>query len=201
MASQQLKPLMRACKAGDSTEVRTLLADKNVLQLIIIIIIIIDIYHWFFLQITKFRTTQTDINERDALERTAIFYCVDNVDTQCLSLLLDAHADIDFQDKAHYTCLHLAVIAGNKTIVEYLISQGADINLKDCDAHSVLHWAVVCGQEHLISYLLKNEANPDTADIHGAYPIHYAAQMCGEVEIWDDTISRDPVKSKNKTNS
>ena len=115
------------------------------------------------------------------------------MDTCCLSLLLEAHEDIYFQDISHYNCLHLAFIAGNKTIAEYLISQGADVNLKD--THSVLHWAVVCGQEHLISYLLKHEANPETLDIHGAYPLHYAAQMCGETEIWDDTISRDPVKS------
>ena len=27
--------------------------------------------------------------------------------------------------------------------------------------------------------LLDAGANPSTADIHGAYPIHYAAQMCG----------------------
>ncbi len=78
-----------------------------------------------------------------------------------------------------------------------MIKKGADINLKDTDAHSVIHWAVVCGQEHLITILLKHGANPNTSDIHGAYPIHYAAQMCGEVEIWDETISRDPVKSKD----
>ena len=139
---------------------------------------------------------QTDLNERDTLERTAIFYCAENIDTTCISQLLAAKADIDFQDKNQYTCLHLAVIVGNKCIVEYLIKQGADINLQDADAHSVIHWAVVCGQAHLIDFLLKSEANPNTADIYGAYPIHYAAQMCGEVEIWDETISRDPTKSK-----
>lgn len=110
-------------------------------------------------------------------------------------MLFEAKVDLDHQDKSYYTCLHLAVIAGNKIIVEFLVNNGANINLQDSDQHTVMHWVVVCGQSHLIDYLLKNGSNPETADIHGAYPIHYAAQMCGDVEIWDETISRDTSKS------
>jgi len=58
-----------------------------------------------------------------------------------------------------------------------------------------VHWAVVCGQDSLLDYLLANNADPETADIHGAYPIHYAAQMCGEIDIWDETITRNSSKS------
>ena len=61
--------------------------------------------------------------------------------------------------------------------------------------HSVVHWSVVCGQLPILEYLLRSNADPETADIHGAYPIHYAAQMCGKVDIWDETISRDQSKS------
>lgn len=31
----------------------------------------------------------------------------------------------------------------------------------------------------LLEILLKCGANPSTPDVHGGYPIHYAAQMCG----------------------
>ena len=136
-----------------------------------------------------------DIDEADALERTALFYCVENIDTQCLKLLIDAKAGLDSQDKNKYTALHLAVIAGNKVIVEYLVKNGADVNILDADKHSVIHWVVVCGQFHLLDFLMKNDADAETSDIHGAYPIHYAAQMCGSVEIWDDKITRDQTKS------
>lgn len=136
------------------------------------------------------------MDETDALNRTALFYCSENVDTSCISQLHEAEANLNFQDKNLYTCLHLAVIAGNAPITEFLLDNGANVNLTDNDDHSVLHWAVVCSQTHLIDMLFKHKANPDISDVHGACPIHYAAQMCGSIEIWDDTISRDPSKSK-----
>lgn len=86
-------------------------------------------------------------------------------------------------------------MCGNYTIVEYLVKNGADVNLTDTELHSVIHWTVVCGQEHLLDYLLTLNADPETADIHGAYPIHYAAQMCGDIDIWDESINRDQSKS------
>lgn len=82
------------------------------------------------------------------------------------------------------------------TIVEYLIGHGADINMTDSEMHSAAHWSVVCGQEAILDYLLTHNADPETADIHGAYPIHYAAQMCGSIDVWDETINRDPSKSR-----
>ena len=36
----------------------------------------------------------------------------------------------------------------------------------------------VCGEPEVIDILINADANPSTPDIHGAYPIHYAAQMC-----------------------
>ena len=61
--------------------------------------------------------------------------------------------------------------------------------------HSAIHWAVVCAHDHLFDFLIEKNADPESADIHGAFPIHYASQMCGEIDIWDETISRDSAKS------
>ena len=36
----------------------------------------------------------------------------------------------------------------------------------------------MCGEPEVIDILITAGANPNTPDIHGAYPIHYAAQMC-----------------------
>ena len=135
------------------------------------------------------------MDERDDSGRSALFYCMENIDTKCVDLLKNADACIDLQDNDGYTSLHLAVIAGNTIIVEYLVENGADINLRDANMHSVIHWAVVCGHSQLITYLLKNKANPETPDIFGVYPIHYASQLCGEVDIWDEKINRDSSKS------
>jgi len=37
----------------------------------------------------------------------------------------------------------------------------------------------VCGEVEALELVLDAGANPSTPDIHGGYPIHYAAQMCG----------------------
>lgn len=37
----------------------------------------------------------------------------------------------------------------------------------------------VCGEVEALELALDAGANPSTPDIHGGYPIHYAAQMCG----------------------
>ena len=135
------------------------------------------------------------MDTQDSTNRTALFYCSEHIDTNCIELLVKAKANVNHQDKDGYTCLILAVMCGNYTIVEYLVKNGADVNLTDTELHSVIHWTVVCGQEHLLDYLLTLNADPETADIHGAYPIHYAAQMCGDIDIWDESINRDQSKS------
>ena len=38
----------------------------------------------------------------------------------------------------------------------------------------------VSGLYNCIELLVEHGADPGTADIHGAYPLHYAAQMCGD---------------------
>lgn len=46
---------------------------------------------------------------------------------------------------------------------------------------------IVCGEVDLLEMLLKCGADPSTPDMHGGYPIHYAAQMCGtSSEIGND---------------
>ena len=37
----------------------------------------------------------------------------------------------------------------------------------------------VCGQVDVIDLLISHNAVVSSPDIHNAYPIHYAAQMCG----------------------
>ena len=37
----------------------------------------------------------------------------------------------------------------------------------------------VCGEVEALDILVESGAGPGTADVHGAFPLHYAAQMCG----------------------
>ena len=63
--------------------------------------------------------------------------------------------------------------------MRYLVNKGANLRRLDKEKHSLIHWSTVCGEIECLAIL--NEAGADllTSDIHGAYPVHYAAQMCG----------------------
>ena len=37
----------------------------------------------------------------------------------------------------------------------------------------------VCGEVEALDILVESGADAGTADVHGAFPLHYAAQMCG----------------------
>ena len=62
------------------------------------------------------------------------------------------------------------------------MSKKANVNALDKEHHSPVHWAVVCGQLEPLDVLCNSGSLINTADIHGAYPLHYAAQMCGPAE-------------------
>lgn len=118
---------------------------------------------------------------RDKNGRSALHYCAEHKSASCANYLISSEKDLlNAQDNDGYTALHLSVISGNETITKLLVSKG-DINyLNACDneKHTAIHWATVCGEINCLQILIEAGANPSTPDIHGAYPIHYCAQMC-----------------------
>ncbi|CAM1325531.1 nphp-2 (predicted) [Pycnogonum litorale] len=142
-------PLMLACSHGSVSEVRALIKKVGV-------------------------------DRRDRSGKTALHYATDSHQPACAELVLNADPSIiDVQDEEGYTALHLAVINGNIPVARFLLSRNADSNKADKEKHSIVHWATVCGELECLDLLFEVGANAATPDIHGAYPLHYAAQMCG----------------------
>uniref|UniRef100_T1JDS5 Uncharacterized protein n=1 Tax=Strigamia maritima TaxID=126957 RepID=T1JDS5_STRMM len=117
---------------------------------------------------------------RDKTGKSALHYCSENTSLACADELLSVDPDlVNAADSEGYTALHLAVINGNKILARFLISKKADVNAVDHEKHSLIHWATVCGELECLDLLIATGADASTPDMHGAYPIHYAAQMCG----------------------
>jgi hypothetical protein len=89
-------------------------------------------------------------------------------------------------------------------IVKYLCEQGADVKLVDKESHSLIHWItgkfiyiknegiiviIVCGHLHLFDILVQYQTPIHTSDIYGAFPIHYASQLCGIDETTIDSVT------------
>ncbi|XP_050300061.1 ankyrin repeat domain-containing protein 35 isoform X2 [Anthonomus grandis grandis] len=86
---------------------------------------------------------------------------------------------VESRDEDGFTPLHLAVIAGNTQLVTFLLANNADVAAVDNEKHTVVHWATVCGETAALRAVLAAGAPVSTPDVHGGYPLHYAAQMCG----------------------
>ncbi|KAF2367865.1 Ankyrin repeat-containing domain [Trinorchestia longiramus] len=144
-------PLMTACQEGHERTVRQILHMKPSM-----------------------------VHERDRNGKTALHYCTDNPTLACIDQVVAADPSLlSAQEEDGHTPLHLATIAGNRVVAKYLLTRGADVNALDDEKHTAIHWATVCGEQQLLEMLMETGGDPSTPDIHGAYPIHYAAQMCG----------------------
>ena len=51
----------------------------------------------------------------------------------------------------------------------------------------MIFFEIVCGHLHLFDILVQYKAPVHTADIHGAFPIHYASQLC-KSSVNEDTM-------------
>ena len=97
---------------------------------------------------------------------------------------------------------------GNEIMAKFLCEHGADVELVDNESHSLIHWitgkfvrqkpsfsfVLVCGHAHLFDILVQYKAPMHTVDIHGAFPIHYASQLCG-ISVNED-VKIDPEKGR-----
>jgi ankyrin repeat protein len=139
---------------------------------------------------------------RDEDGRSILHHCVANRRSQnCFEYLLRRYPQLllaaDYQG---LTLMHLAVINGNVSLLRFLCGSGRKsispnnfrllLNAPDNELHSCLHWAVVCLEDSCLQLLLQaaaeqksvamgNDTEPNVLavrDVHGATPLHYAAQ-------------------------
>lgn len=122
---------------------------------------------------------------RDRSNKSPLHYCCQSLlrrgaaaQTADLLVMAAPHL-IDGRDEDGFTPLHLAVIAGNIQLITFLLANRADVNAVDNESHTVVHWATVCGEIGALRAVLAAGAPVSTPDVHGGYPLHYAAQMCG----------------------
>ncbi|CAF1202832.1 unnamed protein product [Adineta ricciae] len=127
---------------------------------------------------------QCDLTQIDDQGRTVLHHCNDHTDIACAQLILQDESVrkliLDRHDNEGCSALHLACMNGNMVMVTYLCEQGANVQLVDYESHTLIHWITVCGHLHLFDILMKHGASVHTPDVYGAFPIHYASQLCGK---------------------
>ena len=82
-----------------------------------------------------------DVDARDALERTPLYYAIYNKHREITGLLVRSGANVNVKHNADKTPLHLAAELGD-TPTARLLKAGAKVNALDSDRGTPLDWAV-----------------------------------------------------------
>jgi len=103
----------------------------------------------------------------------ALYHATTYQQTEMISLLLGAGADVDTKTSARSeTALMNASAIGNLQIMELLIDAGADLNSKNKFGNPPIWFAITSQQRKPVQFLVKHEASID--DINDYPPLHVA---------------------------
>ena len=117
---------------------------------------------------------ETNINEKDSLEKTALFWATENGHERVVEYLLTHGAEVNAADKNGLTPLLIAAQNDHERVVEYLLTHGAEINAADKNGMTPLYIAAQNGHERVVEYLLTHGAKINAIDKNGITPLWMA---------------------------
>lgn len=125
-----------------------------------------------------------NVNDRDAVDRTALHWAVIKGQTEIVRLLLDKGADVNAKaGPSQYftrtlTPLHYAAMADNDypDVVRLLLDRGSDINAKTDEHRTALHYASANGHVQVVQLLLERGANISITDLKNKTPLLLAQE-------------------------
>lgn len=106
------------------------------------------------------------INRRDALGHTALWYAVAANQRRAAQFLIQRGAEISI--------FEAAALGNTRKLFELLARDPALLNARDEAGMTALHWAVLRNQEGAVKFLVKRGANVTLADRSGATPVELA---------------------------
>jgi ankyrin repeat protein/N-acetylneuraminic acid mutarotase len=108
---------------------------------------------------------------RDTYGNTPLLLAASRNDPEALALLIDAHANVNAQDKNGRSALHLVANNRDPAVAlecgKRLLRAGANPNLRDSDGNTPLLLAVDAKRSDLVELLLANNADPNAQNNQG----------------------------------
>ncbi|KAH3766778.1 Serine/threonine-protein phosphatase 6 regulatory ankyrin repeat subunit B [Pelomyxa schiedti] len=134
------------------------------------------------------------LNSVDKLGRTALHWASFYGATDCVSLLLDKHANVNSLDHNAVSPLAMAACTGNVQIVQLLMSKNADTTAVSHTGASILHYACIGGYAPIINALLSAQVDVLARDNLRRTPIHVASHnghphICALLISWGSAVN------------
>ena len=108
---------------------------------------------------------------------------------EAAKLLIDAGADLNYQNADGSTALHTAVVFGRNEIARMLIDAGIDLNVQNNDGATALHTAAFFGKKEIVEALLQKGADKTLKNQGGKTAYETVAGPFEEVESVYNAIS------------
>ncbi|KAI9773188.1 MAG: hypothetical protein M1840_008309 [Geoglossum simile] len=115
----------------------------------------------------------TPVNTEDSVGRSALHYCKTETN---VNILIDAGANINYTDKAGFSPVHLAALAGSEELTRVLVKRGALLHLKNNEYGTPLHCAIVKRSRGVVFLLLTAKVSVNEKNRDGDTPLHIAAR-------------------------
>ncbi len=109
--------------------------------------LIAAVLSWDMIKLRELLAAGTDVNQRDAEGKTALYWAVAKDLDGPINQLLDAGADPNLADADGLTPLHLCAREGKQTVVMRLLQGGADPKLKDKAGKTAADLAAAAGHD------------------------------------------------------
>ncbi|KAF2785832.1 hypothetical protein K505DRAFT_330763, partial [Melanomma pulvis-pyrius CBS 109.77] len=100
-----------------------------------------------------------DVNERDGMDSTALYYACFNSDYGIIQMLIDKDAEINAQGGYYGNALQVASYGGHEQVVKMLLIKDADVNAQGGYYSNALQAASYRGHEQVVKMLLIKDAD------------------------------------------
>jgi ankyrin repeat protein len=100
--------------------------------------------------------------------------------TEAAQLLIDAGADLDYQNVEGSTALHTAIVFDKTEVAQMLIGSGCNLDIKNNSGSTPIHTAAFFCRKDVLRQLIENGADPDIPNNDG-----YTALQVTEIPFTD----------------
>jgi ankyrin repeat protein len=83
-------------------------------------------------------------------------------------------ANLDWQNEAGKTALHMCAIYNHPEITRMLLDAGADVNIQGNDGSTALHWCAINNRPEILGLLIDAGADKTISDNEGKLPYEFA---------------------------
>ncbi len=118
----------------------------------------------------------TNINQVDGdTGRTALHWAARENRAEIITLLIEAKADLNAQDRTGKGPLTLAAETGSVDATRLLVEAGANLNARDSIGGTPLTWGCGLGSAETVKILIDKGADMSVIDVNGLTPLIWAA--------------------------